>query len=247
MPSTASASPATSPSASRKPPPTSRDSRPARASSCPTARPLRRGDRLVQADYAATLRAIAAEGPSLLYGGALGGASPSTWRSAGGLITLDDLVGYRTVERTPVRGTYRGFEIVGCPPPTGGGIHLIQILNLLEGFDVAGLGFGTVDGIHLLAEALKIAFADRTAATGDPGVRGRAGRAPDRQGVRGGAASRHRHGQGRDVRPPVADRAAPRTPRTSPWPTVTATWSPPRRRSTACSARARWCPTPACC
>jgi gamma-glutamyltranspeptidase/glutathione hydrolase len=87
---------------------------------------------------------------------------------AGGLITLDDLARYRTVERTPVRGTYRGFEIVGCPPPTGGGVHLIQMLNVLEGYDVAGLGFGTVDGIHLLAEALKIAFADRAAATGDP-------------------------------------------------------------------------------
>src|SRR5205823_3695477 len=63
---------------------------------------------------------------------------------------------------------YRGFEIAGAAPPTGGGIHLIQMLNVLEGFDVAGLGFGTVDGIHLLAEAMKIAFADRNAATGDP-------------------------------------------------------------------------------
>jgi gamma-glutamyltranspeptidase/glutathione hydrolase len=86
----------------------------------------------------------------------------------GGLITLGDLLRYRTVERTPVRGTYRGFDVAGCPPPTGGGIHLIQILNMLEGLDVAGLGFGTVDGIHLVAEALKIAFADRAAATGDP-------------------------------------------------------------------------------
>src|SRR5205807_3538227 len=68
----------------------------------------------------------------------------------------------------PVRGTYRGFEIFGCPPPTGGGIHLIQMLNVLEGFDLAAFGFGTVDGIHVLAEAMKIAFADRSAATGDP-------------------------------------------------------------------------------
>src|SRR5205085_6894064 len=87
---------------------------------------------------------------------------------AGGLITLDDLARYRTVERAPVRGTYRGFEIAGCPPPTGGGIHLIQMLNVLEGFDVAALGIGTVDAIHVLAEAMKIAFADRDAATGDP-------------------------------------------------------------------------------
>src|SRR6185503_17549389 len=104
----------------------------------------------------------------LLYGGALGRRVADYMAQSGGLITLDDLTRYRTVERAPVRGTYRGFEIVGCPPPTGGGVHLLQILNMLEGLDVATLGFGTVDGIHLLAEALKIAFADRAAATGDP-------------------------------------------------------------------------------
>jgi gamma-glutamyltranspeptidase/glutathione hydrolase len=134
----------------------------------PGGAPLRRGDRLVQADYAATLRAIAAQGPAVLYGGALGARVAEHMAREGGLITLADLADYRTLERAPVRGSYRGLEIAGCPPPTGGGIHLIQILNLLEAYDVAGLGFGTVDGIHLLAEALKIAFADRTAATGDP-------------------------------------------------------------------------------
>jgi len=134
----------------------------------PGGAPLRKGERLVQADYAATLRTIAKDGPPLLYGGALGRRVADYMAQSGGLITLDDLTRYRTVERAPVRGTYRGFEIVGCPPPTGGGVHLLQILNVLEGYDVAGLGFGTVDGIHLLAEALKIAFADRAAATGDP-------------------------------------------------------------------------------
>lgn len=134
----------------------------------PGGTPLRRGELLVQPDYADTLRAIAAEGPPALYGGALGGRVAEHMAHEGGLITLTDLRRYRTVERAPVRGTYRGFDVAGCPPPTGGGIHLIQILNLLESYDVAGLGFGTVDGIHLLAEALKIAFADRAAATGDP-------------------------------------------------------------------------------
>jgi gamma-glutamyltranspeptidase/glutathione hydrolase len=134
----------------------------------PGGAPLRRGDLLVQADYGATLRAIAAEGPATLYGGALGRRVAEHMADGGGLITLDDLRAYRPVERAPVRGTYRGFEVTGPPPPSGGGIHLIQILNLLEGHDVAGLGFGTVEGIHLLAEALKIAFADRGAATGDP-------------------------------------------------------------------------------
>jgi gamma-glutamyltranspeptidase / glutathione hydrolase len=134
----------------------------------PGGNPLRRGELLVQGEYADTLRTIAAEGPPALYGGALGGRVAEHMAREGGLITLADLLRYRTIERMPVRGSYRGVDIAGCPPPTGGGIHLIQILNMLEGFDVASLGFGTVDGIHLLAEVLKIAFADRVAATGDP-------------------------------------------------------------------------------
>ncbi len=134
----------------------------------PGGAPLAKGDRLVQSDYAVTLRTIAAEGAAALYGGALGRRVVEHMARAGGLITLDDLGSYRTVERVAVRGTYRGFDIAGCPPPTGGGIHLIQMLNVLEGFDVAGLGYGTVDGIHLLAEVMKIAFADRNASTGDP-------------------------------------------------------------------------------
>ena len=134
----------------------------------PGGTPLRRGELLVQGEYADTLRTIAGEGPPALYGGALGGRVAEHMAREGGLITLTDLLRYRTIERAPVRGRYRGFDVAGCPPPTGGGIHLIQILNMLEGFDVASLGFGTVDGIHLLAEALKIAFADRAAATGDP-------------------------------------------------------------------------------
>jgi gamma-glutamyltranspeptidase/glutathione hydrolase len=134
----------------------------------PGGAPLAKGDRLVQGDYAGTLRVIASEGAAALYGGALGRQVVEHMARAGGLITLDDLGRYRTVERAPVRGTYRGFEIAGAAPPTGGGIHLIQMLNVLEGFDVAALGYGSADGIHLLAEVMKIAFADRNAATGDP-------------------------------------------------------------------------------
>jgi gamma-glutamyltranspeptidase / glutathione hydrolase len=72
------------------------------------------------------------------------------------------------VERAPVRGTYRGVEIVGPPPPSSGGVHVVQMLNILEGFDLGALGFGTAATCHLIAEALKIAFADRAAATADP-------------------------------------------------------------------------------
>jgi gamma-glutamyltranspeptidase/glutathione hydrolase len=85
-----------------------------------------------------------------------------------GIISRDDLRHARPVERTPIRGLYRGFEVFGPPPPSSSGVHIAQMLNILEGFDLAALGFGTPDGVHLLAEALKIAFADRSAATADP-------------------------------------------------------------------------------
>ena len=134
----------------------------------PGGRALRKGERLVQADYAQTLRTIAAEGPTALYGGALGRRIVEHIARGGGYVTLDDLRQYRTVERTPLRGTYRGYDVVGCPPPSAGGVHLIQMLNVLAGYDVGALGFGTADGLHVLAEVMKIAFADRAAATGDP-------------------------------------------------------------------------------
>jgi gamma-glutamyltranspeptidase/glutathione hydrolase len=134
----------------------------------PGGRPLRAGDLLVQSDCASTLRLIAAEGPDTLYGGSLGKRVAEYMAQEDGLITLEDLAGYRTVERVPVSGIYRGLEVMGAAPPTGGGVHLIQLLNIVEGHDVAALGFGTADGIHLIAEALKVAFADRSAATGDP-------------------------------------------------------------------------------
>ena len=86
----------------------------------------------------------------------------------GGFITSEDLTRYRTVERLPIRGDYRGWEILGPPPPAASGVHIAQMLNILEGYDIAGLGFGSAATIHCLAEALKIAFADRAAASGDP-------------------------------------------------------------------------------
>lgn len=134
----------------------------------PDGAPIRAGMTLVQADYAETLKLIAREGAEALYGGALGDAILAAMRDAGGWLTRDDLLAYRTVERTPVRGTYRGFEIVGPPPPSSGGVHVIQMLNILEGYDIGALGFGSPEALHLLAEVLKIAFADRAAATADP-------------------------------------------------------------------------------
>lgn len=134
----------------------------------PDGTPIRAGARLVQADYAETLKLIAREGAEALYGGPLGDAIVAAMRDAGGWLGRDDLLAYRTVERAPVRGSYRGFEIVGPPPPSSGGVHVIQMLNILEGYDIGALGFGSPESLHLLAEVLKIAFADRAAATADP-------------------------------------------------------------------------------
>jgi gamma-glutamyltranspeptidase/glutathione hydrolase len=134
----------------------------------PGGAPIQAGTRLVTSDYAETLRTIAQHGPDLLYGGALGRTYADHMARTGGYLTMDDFLQYRTIKREAIRGTYRGYEVIGPPPPASGGVHIVQMLNILEGFDVAGLGFATPDGIHLLAEVLKIAFADRAAATGDP-------------------------------------------------------------------------------
>jgi gamma-glutamyltranspeptidase/glutathione hydrolase len=126
------------------------------------------GSRLIQADYAASLRLIAQTGPTALYDGPLGKALTEFMAANGGLIGQDDLAAFKVETREPVRGTYRGHEIVGPPPPASSGVHIAQMLNILEGYDIGALGFGSPDGIHLLAEALKIAFADRAVATADP-------------------------------------------------------------------------------
>ena len=134
----------------------------------PGGSPIAAGTRLVMGDYAETLRSIAREGPSILYAGALGKHYADHMARSGGYITTDDLTRYRTITRDVVRGTYRGFEITGPPPPSSGPMHIIQMLNIMEGFDVGAMGFGSPDTVHLLAEVLKIAFADRAAATADP-------------------------------------------------------------------------------
>jgi gamma-glutamyltranspeptidase/glutathione hydrolase len=134
----------------------------------PDGSPIKAGARLVTAEYAETLRAIAKDGPSLLYTGRLGADYAEHMAKAGGYITRDDLTAYRTITREPLRGTYRGFDVIGPPPPSSGPLHIVQMLNILEGYDIGALGFGTADTVHLLADSLKIAFADRRAATADP-------------------------------------------------------------------------------
>lgn len=126
------------------------------------------GARLVQGAYAEALGTIAREGAAAVHGGSLGARLVEQQAREGGLITRDDLLASAPVERAPVCADYRGYQVWGPPPPSSAGVHVAQMLNILEGFDLRGIGFGTPDYAHLLAEVLKIAFADRAVATADP-------------------------------------------------------------------------------
>ena len=134
----------------------------------PGGRPPAKGQIIVRGDYARTLRAIAHDGADVLYGGRIGDIVAEDMVANGGIMTSADLQNYEIHPREPVRGTYRGYEIVSVAPTSSGGTHIIQVLNLLEAFDMGSLGFGGVGAVHLIAEALKIAFADRFEYMGDP-------------------------------------------------------------------------------
>ncbi|WP_375311918.1 gamma-glutamyltransferase [Bradyrhizobium sp. A5] len=145
-----------------------RKDKPISAIYLPDGAPLKVGERVVQAEYAETLRYIADHGETALYEGPLGDILADYMEKTGGFIRRNDLISYKTVERRPIRADYRGWTILGPPPPAASGVHIAQMLNILEGYDIGGLGFGTSETIHYLAEVLKIAFADRAAASGDP-------------------------------------------------------------------------------
>ncbi len=134
----------------------------------PNGTPLKVGERVVQSEYAETLTYISQRGEAALYHGPLGDILVDYMKKKGGFISREDLTRYRTVERQPIRADYRGWQILGPPPPAASGVHIAQMLNILEGYDIAKLGFGSAATIHYLAEVLKIAFADRAAASGDP-------------------------------------------------------------------------------
>ena len=134
----------------------------------PGGMPLKPGAKLVTGDYAEALTLVSQQGEKALHGGPLGDLLVECMEKAGGFVSRADLTGYKVAERAPIRGRYRGWEILGPPPPAASGVHITQMLNILEGYDIAKLGFGTVDTLHLLAEVLKIAFADRAEASGDP-------------------------------------------------------------------------------
>jgi len=125
------------------------------------------GERLVQSDLAHSLQLIAEHGAQAFYNGAIAARIVSDMQTNDGLIRSADLASYAVKLRMPVFGAYRGHVIASMPPPSSGGVHLIQILNLLESFPIAFLGHNSADTIHLLAESMKLAYADRSRHLGD--------------------------------------------------------------------------------
>lgn len=130
--------------------------------------PLQAGDVLVQKDLAKSLRLIAKQGASAFYQGAIAQKIAQEMQRHGGSMTLEDLANYRVVERQPIVGDYRGYKIVTMPPPSSGGVHLVQILNMLEHFPIKSDGVNSANNIHHLAESMKLAYADRAEYLGDP-------------------------------------------------------------------------------
>ena len=127
------------------------------------------GETLVQADLANTYRQIADHGCDWFYQGPFAEATAQWMAAHGGLLTQDDFAQYRTVRRKPLMTTYRDFQIVGFPPPSSGGVHVAQILNVLEHFDLAAMyRHSPVDAAHVMVESMKLAFADRAFWLGDP-------------------------------------------------------------------------------
>jgi gamma-glutamyltranspeptidase / glutathione hydrolase len=130
--------------------------------------PLQEGDKLVQKDLAATLSAIAEQGPRGFYQGPVAEKLVKAISDAGGIMTTEDLKSYQPTIRTPVHGTYRGYDIVSMPLPSSGGVVLLETLNILEGFPLPDLKQGSAPSLHLMIEAMKRAYADRAHYLGDP-------------------------------------------------------------------------------
>jgi gamma-glutamyltranspeptidase/glutathione hydrolase len=129
---------------------------------------LRPGDTLVQPALADTLAAIAADGPAAFYRGRIPAAVEAASRAAGGLLTAADFAAYRVTEEPPIRCSYRGYDIVSAAPPSSGGVTLCEILNVLSGYDLHGMGFHTPASVHVMAEAMRHAYLDRNTLLGDP-------------------------------------------------------------------------------
>ena len=130
--------------------------------------PYEAGEIFAQPDLASTLERIADQGPAGFYHGETARLIADEMRKNGGLITEADLARYEAKKREPIRGTYRDYEILSMPPPSSGGTVLVQMLNVLEEYDLASLGFGSAQSVHLIAEAMRRGYADRALYLGDP-------------------------------------------------------------------------------
>jgi gamma-glutamyltranspeptidase/glutathione hydrolase len=130
--------------------------------------PYQAGEILKQPDLARTLQRIALHGPDGFYRGETAALLEKEMRANGGLITREDLANYHARKRQPIRGSYRGYEVLSMPPPSSGGVALLEMLNILEGYDLKSSGFGSAANVHLIAEAMRRAFADRARYLGDP-------------------------------------------------------------------------------
>ena len=126
------------------------------------------GDRIVLKDLGKTLRAIATDGPDGFYKGWIADRIAADLAANGGLITKADLAAYEAKERAPVKGTFRGYDIASMPPPSSGGVALIEMLNMLESFDLKAKGFTSAEAKHLEIEAMRRAYLDRARYLGDP-------------------------------------------------------------------------------
>ncbi len=126
------------------------------------------GDILVQKDLAKTLRILQKEGQKAFYEGEIADAIVKDMKENGGILTKQDLKNYQVKWRKPLEGTYRGYKIVTMPPPSSGGVHILEILNIIENENMQDLGFGSSKNIHLLTEAMRQAQADRSTFMGDP-------------------------------------------------------------------------------
>lgn len=126
------------------------------------------GELFIQPDLAATFTRLKKDGPREFYEGETARLIAAEFAANGGLITADDLAAYRAVERAPLRGTYRGYELLTMPPPSSGGVALLQMLGMLEAHDVSALGVNSAAKIHLFTETMRRAFRDRAEFLGDP-------------------------------------------------------------------------------
>ncbi len=134
----------------------------------PDGTPFQPGERLVQADLAATLAAIAEHGPDAFYRGAIPARVQAASTAGGGILTAADFAAYRVTETAPLRCLYRGYTILSAPPPSSGGVTLCQVLTILQGYDIGAMGWHSAAAVHVITEAERHAYLDRNTHLGDP-------------------------------------------------------------------------------